>query len=245
MIFKIWAVFVTAAVLAYTLIVGTPFLLHAMLSGNTDILYKVGILGVRMTLWLSGARVQAQGLEKVPGGRGVVFMPNHQSNADPPAIFSVLPPVLVLAKQEFFRVPVLGRAMRLRGFIPVDRKNHERALEAVDKAVAALQAGHSFLAYPEGTRSPDGRLQPFKRGVFLMAMRAGAPIVPVSISGATTIMRKGGLAIHPGSIRITFHDPIPTTGLSADDRDRLIEHVRRAIRQGLTPEEQPLAEDPG
>ena len=110
----------------------------------------------------------------------MVFMPNHQSNVDPPAALAVLPPVLVMVKREFFRVPILGRAMLLRGFIPVERKHRERAIAAVERAVESLKAGYSFLAYPEGTRSPDGRLQVFKKGVFVMAIKAQAPIVPVS-----------------------------------------------------------------
>jgi len=152
----------------------------------------------------------------------------------------VLPPVLILAKQEFFRVPVLGRAMRLRGFIPVDRKNRERAIQAVAKAVASLKAGHSFLAYPEGTRSPDGRVQTFKKGVFMMALEAGAPIVPISVSGSNKIMRKGKMRIRPGTVRITFHDPIATEGCTVQDRARIMQSVRRAILTGLAPEEQPL-----
>ncbi len=237
---RIRAVFVTAAAFAYLLMVVTPFVIYAMLGGDSDPLYRIAILGARMTLWISGVRVEARGIEKIPRGHGAVFMPNHQSNADPAAVFSVLPPVRALVKEEFFSVPVLGKGMRLRGFIPVDRTDHERAMKAVSKAVEALKAGNSFVAYPEGTRSSDGRLQPFKRGVFIMAMEAGIPIVPVSISGATEIMQKGGLAIHPGKIRITFHNPVPTAGLDREDADGLIERVRGAICSGLTSAEQPL-----
>jgi len=167
-------------------------------------------------------------------------MPNHQRNCDPPAVISVLPPVLVMAKQEFFRIPVLGLAMRRRGFIPVDRKNRERAVAAVEKAVAALQAGYSFLAYPEGTRSPDGRLQTFKKGLFVMAIKAGASIVPVSISGGRKVMPKDKFAIYPGRVRITFHDPISTAGLDVADRQKIIDLTRQAILTGLEPEECPV-----
>jgi 1-acyl-sn-glycerol-3-phosphate acyltransferase len=130
--------------------------------------------------------------------------------------------------------------MRLRGFIPVDRKNRERAIAAVEKAVEAIKAGNSFLAYPEGTRSPDGRLQPFKKGVFVMAIKASAPIVPISISGTSHVMRKGEVAIRPGTVRITMHDPVPTEGCTLEDRGKIIERVRAAIMTGLTKEEQPL-----
>jgi 1-acyl-sn-glycerol-3-phosphate acyltransferase len=230
---------VTLVTFAYVLIVGPPFLIHAWLTGNTDVLYRVGVQGARMALWLSGVRLEVHGLEKIPPGRAVIFMPNHQSNCDPPAMVVILPPVLVMAKREFFRVPVLGRGMRARGFIPVDRRNRERAIAAVEQAVAALKAGHSFLAYPEGTRSPDGRLQTFKKGVFVMAIKAGAPIVPISVSGGSKIMPKGKFVIRPGRVRITIHDPIPTANVRLDERQMVIDLTRQAILTGLAPEEWP------
>jgi 1-acyl-sn-glycerol-3-phosphate acyltransferase len=233
------SIFVIAVTAAYIVITGIPTITYAILMGNTDPVYRVGVAGARMALWLAGVRLVLQGKDKIPRGRAVVFMPNHQSNCDPPAALVILPPVLVMAKREFFRVPILGRAMRLRGFIPVERKNRERAIAAVEKGVEALKAGHSFLVYPEGTRSPDGRLQAFKKGVFVMAIKAGAPIVPISISGSAKIMRKGEVRIRPGKIRITLHDPVPTEGYSVEDRGKVIELVRSAVMTGLTEEEQP------
>ncbi|MBZ5670906.1 MAG: 1-acyl-sn-glycerol-3-phosphate acyltransferase [Acidobacteriia bacterium] len=233
------AFFVTLVTFAYILIVGPPMLIHAWLTGNTDVLYRVGVRGASMALWLAGVRLEVHGLEKIPPDRAVIFMPNHQSNCDPPAIITILPPVLVMAKQEFFRVPVLGRGMRARGFIPVDRRNRERAIAAVEQAVAALKAGHSFLAFPEGTRSLDGRLQTFKRGVFMMAIKAGAPIVPISVSGGRKIMPKGEFVIRPGRVRITIHDPIPTAHFDLDERQTVIDLTRQAILTGLAPEEWP------
>lgn len=239
MVRTLLAVFVA---LAFIFCLGAPLLIYAVLSGDTDPLYWAGLTGARATLRAAGVRIDAQGRDRIPAGRAVVFMPNHQSNIDPPAVFVLLPPVLVLGKQEFFRVPVLGRAMRLRGFVPIDRKNRERAIEAVEQAIRSLQAGRSFLVFPEGTRSPDGRLQPFKKGAFMMALKAGAPIVPISLSGASQVMRKGEFAIHPGRVRITFHDPVATEGCAVDDRERIMESVRQAILSGLTAEERPLEE---
>ena len=233
------AIIVSLLTFLYILTVGTPFLIHALLTGNTDPIYRVGINGAKLALWLSGVHLDVQGLEKIPPNRALIFMPNHQSNCDPPAVISILPPVLVMAKKEFFRVPVLGIAMRRRGFIPIDRKNRERAIAAVEEAVEALKAGYSFLAFPEGTRSPDGRLQTFKKGLFVMAIKAGATIVPVSASGARKVMPKGEFAIYPGRVRITIHDPIPTAGLEISDRQKLIEQTRQAIITGLDPEERP------
>jgi len=231
------AIFLSLVTLFLIFLLGIPLLLYAVLSRDTDPLYKVGVYVAARLLRLGGIRTEVVGKERIPSGRAVVFMANHQSNVDPPAIFPCLPPVLVIAKQESFRIPVLGPAMRLRGFVPIDRKHRERAIEAVEEAARSLRAGHSFLVYPEGTRSPDGRLQAFKKGAFILALRGGVPIVPVSISGACRIMRKGDLAIHPGTIRITFHRPIATENRNLDDG--LMDEVRHAIIQGLAEDERP------
>jgi 1-acyl-sn-glycerol-3-phosphate acyltransferase len=234
------AILVTFVTFLYILVVGLPFLIHAWVTKNTDKLYQVGITGARWALWLSGVRLEVHGLEKIPHGRAAIYMPNHQSNCDPPAVITILPPVLVMAKQEFFRVPVLGTAMVYRGFIPVDRKNRERAIAAVERAVAAMKAGNSFLAFPEGTRSPDGRLQTFKKGLFVMAIKAGALIVPISVSGARKIMPKGQFVIRPGRVRITIHDPLSAQNYTLEQRRELIDRTRQAILQDLDPEERPV-----
>jgi 1-acyl-sn-glycerol-3-phosphate acyltransferase len=248
------AIYVSVATFALIFLLGIPLLPYAAITGNTDVLYNVGVFCAGLVLRIAGVRLEVRGLEKIPAGRAVLFMANHQSNADPPALAASLPPVLFLAKKEAFRIPVLGRAMRMRGFVPVDRKNRERAAVAIDEAAEALRSGKSFLVYPEGTRSPDGRLQPFRKGVFVMALKAGAPIVPVSLSGAGRIMRKGEWAMHSGLIRITLQDPVRTENRSLDDRDLVTEEVRQAILKGLEKEEwgmedlsrqQARASDPG
>ena len=233
------AFLVTFITFAYVLVFGPPVLIYGLLSGNSDPIYRTGVLGARLALWLAGVQLEMQGRDRIPRGRPVVFMANHQSNCDPPALLAVLPKVLVLVKKEFFRVPIIGSGMRLVGFIRVDRKNREQALDAVEKGVLALKAGRSFLVYPEGTRSSDGRLQRFKKGVFVMAVKAGAPIVPISVSGSNKIMPKGKFVIRPGRVRITFHDSIETEGLTTEDRDIIIERVRQAILAGLAKDEWP------
>lgn len=234
------ACFVTFVTGVYILILGPPLLLYMLLTGNSDPVYAAGKRGARLALWLARVRLEVSGLEEIPRDRTVVFMANHQGNCDPPALLAVLPTISIMAKKEFFRIPILNRAMLARGFIPVDRKHREAAIAAVNQAVRSLQAGHSFLVFPEGTRSRDGRLQPLKKGVFIMAMKVGAPIVPVSVSGSSKIMAKGKFVIHPGRVRITVHDPVPTEGHTLDDRELIMERVRQAILTGLTPEEWPL-----
>jgi 1-acyl-sn-glycerol-3-phosphate acyltransferase len=234
------ALLVTLVTFALVLILGPPLLVYGVISGNTDPLYRIGTLGANMAVRLAGARLEIHGRDRIPRDRPVVFMANHQSNCDPPALLAILPPVLVMVKKEFFRIPILGRGMLARSFIPVDRRNREQALEAVEKGAEALKAGKSFLVYPEGTRSPDGRLQRFKKGVFVMAIKAGAPIVPISVSGSNKIMPKGKFVMRPGGVRITFHEPIPTEGSTIEDRQVLIECVRQAILAGLEKDEWPV-----
>src|SRR2546425_8142870 len=144
----------TLVAFAFIFFLGGPLFLYAVLSGDTDPLYWAGFEGTRAALRVAGVRLDVQGQEKIPRGRAAVYMPNHQSNADPPAVFVLLPPVLVLAKKEFFRVPVLGRAMKLRGFIPVDRRDRERAIEAVEQAAKSLPAGESVPVLSQGPPKP-------------------------------------------------------------------------------------------
>jgi 1-acyl-sn-glycerol-3-phosphate acyltransferase len=231
---------VYAVIVLYLLLLGPPLLLWSAISGNTDALYSVGVFGAKTALFLAGVRICVLGREKIPVATAVVFMPNHQSNCDPPAVAAILPPVLVMAKKEFFRVPLLGTGMRMRGFIPVDRSNREKAFAAVEQAVGALKRGNSFLVFPEGTRSRSGRLQPFKKGVFVMAIEAGVPIVPISVSGASRVMRPGDFRIYPGPVRITIHSPVSTTGCSIADRSKIAARVREAVMEGLSADELPL-----
>ena len=233
------AVFIYFLTSLFILLLGVPLLIYSAISGNTDTLYRVGVYCAGLLVRMAGVRVEVSGRKNIPTGRAAVFMLNHQSTADPPAIAHCLPPVLFLAKKEVFRIPVLGRAMRLRGFIPVDRSDRSRAIEAVQQAARALRSGKSFLVFPEGTRSRDGRLQPFKKGTFIMAIEAGAPIVPISLSGASRVMRKGEWTMRRGVIRVTFHEPVET---EVGDLERVMAKVREAIIQGLTDEERPLNE---
>ncbi|MGH9356054.1 MAG: lysophospholipid acyltransferase family protein [Terriglobia bacterium] len=231
---------VTMFALAYAFLIGGPYLAYALLTGNTGPVYRAAVLGARLSVRLAGVRLDVHGRQRSGAAGPVVYMANHQSNCDPPAIVGLLPPVLILAKEEFFRMPVLGRAMRLRGFIPVDRSSRERSARAIDRGVTALRAGHSFLVFPEGTRSADGKLLPFKKGVFAMAVRAGAAIVPVSISGSHKVMAKGQMAIRPGVVRIIFHEPVQTVGHSSQDVPAITAQVRQAILAGLDKEERPI-----
>ncbi len=222
------------AVSLYVLIVGPPGMLLAILFGWKDLLYVLGHGGVRLGLLLSGISFTVTGRDHLPAGRAVVFFSNHQSNIDPPILFKALHPrTHILYKHEIDQIPILARAFRLGGFIPIDRRNRESAMRSIEAGAASIRAGNSFLIFPEGTRSKTDDLLPFKKGGFVMAMSAGAPIVPVAIRGGRASMRRGGAIIYPVNVHIKIGRPIETTGLKMEDRNKLIDRVRDEIEQLL------------
>ena len=221
------------AIAAYVLVVGPPAILLALLLGRIGFLYRLGLFGVHMGLFLSGLTCRVYGREHVQRTRAAVYAINHTSNVEPPIIFDVLrelfPRLQVLYKAELRKLPVLVRAFDLAGFIPLERTNRDQSLPAIDRAAEALRAGNSFLIFPEGTRSRTGELLPFKKGGFIMAIKAGAPIVPIAIRGARDAMHKGSLVIRPVSVTVRLGEPVETSGLTVEDRDRVIQQVRSQI----------------
>jgi 1-acyl-sn-glycerol-3-phosphate acyltransferase len=156
---------------------------------------------------------------------------------EPPLVFAALrdlfPHLRILYKAELRKLPVLVRAFDLAGFIPLERGNRDQSLPAIDRAADALRAGSSFLIFPEGTRSPTGELLPFKKGGFIMAIKAQAPVVPVAIRGARNAMRKGSPIIRPVRVSIQFAPAMDTAGLALEDRDALVVNVRAAVARML------------
>ena len=170
------------------------------------------------------------GAEHVPLDRAAVYCANHQSNVDPPVLFAALHPRMhILYKHEIDQIPVLARAFRMGGFIPIDRRNKESAMRSIEAGARSIRAGNSFLIFPEGTRSKTDEMLPFKKGGFIMAIKSGAPIVPVAIQGGREAMQKGSAIVRPVRISIRVGQPIETAGISLDDRDQLIARVRTAI----------------
>ena len=225
------------AVSAYVLFVGTPFVLFALLIRNPAILYSVGLTGVRLGLLLSGIRYTVTGREQISPDRAAVYAVNHASNVEPPILYAALSPLFprlrILYKAELRKLPVLTQAFDLAGFVPLQRGNRDQSLPAIERAAAALRAGNSFLIFPEGTRSRTGELLPFKKGGFVMAIKAQAPVVPVAITGARAAMRKGSPWIQPVHVHISLGEPVPTAGLTMDDREQLIETVRTRVERLL------------
>src|SRR3954453_10336976 len=176
---------------------------------NTSVLLRVGFWIARAGLPLVGVRVVVEGFERLPRGASIV-MANHSSNLDPPVLIPLLPGrVVIYLKASLMKIPVLGYAMRLAGFIPVLRDGSVESAKAASAAAErALEQGSCLVLFPEGTRSRDGSLLPFKRGPFILATQSGAPVVPVSIVGATRLLPKGRLLLKAGTISVTFHPPL-------------------------------------
>lgn len=227
-----------AGVSLYVLLLAPPALLWTVATRNPSLLYAVGGLGIRLGFALAGIRVAVRGREHIQTG-AAVYAGNHASNLEPPVLFDALrvlyPDVAVLYKAELRRLLLLVWVFDAAGFVPVERANPGQSLPAVNRAAEALKAGKSFMIFPEGTRSKTGELLPFKKGGFVMAITAQAPIVPVAISGARAAMRRGSILIWPATVTVEFAPPVATAGLSFTQRDDLIRTVRDAIASRLPP----------
>jgi 1-acyl-sn-glycerol-3-phosphate acyltransferase len=228
--------------LALALLLVMPlFILWTLLTGTADLMYEVAMKTVRASLRIAKIRVRVEGLENIHPSV-CIFAANHISNVDPIAFVPAIPRrVSVLLKSELFRIPILSTAMRLAKFVPVDRADKEAAVASVNVALGVLKEGLSLAVYPEGTRSPDGRLKPFKKGTFALAIEAGVPIVPVSISGAQHLMRKGEWTMRPGEIVVRFGPSVDASQYTMERRMELLERVEELVAAGLPEDQQPLS----
>jgi len=216
----------------YVLIAGPIALALGVGLKNKTALYGPGHFGVGLALGLAGIRYRVHHRERIPRDRAVVFCSNHESNVDPPVLFQALHKRLhVLFKAELQKLPVLGAVMVAGGFVPVERERREASMASIDRAAASIRDGNTFLIFPEGTRSKTAELLPFKKGGFIMAIKAQAPIVPVAVSGGRSAMRKGSWLVRPVMVDVKIGEPVETAGRTLDDRDELIEIVRARIEE--------------
>jgi 1-acyl-sn-glycerol-3-phosphate acyltransferase len=235
----------TIAVMLYVLpalVFVLPLLiLWTLMTGDANFMYWVFIGALRVAMRIAGIHIRVEGTENIPPGV-CVFASNHASNIDPVALVPNIPRrVALLAKKEVFSVPILSKALHLAKLVPVDRADREAAAESVDIAVKYLKEGLSFLVYPEGTRSPDGHLLPFKKGTFVMAIRAGVPVVPVSLAGTQRLMRKGDWTLHPGEVVVRYGPLVDASEYSPDQRDLLRQSVQDFVAAGLPEDQKPVA----
>jgi len=233
--------FFVGLTLALAVIFILPFyVLWSVITGRPDAMYWMAMGVVRFENRILGIRVRIEGLENIPPGP-CVFVANHASNVDPMVLIPFIPRrVGILVKQELFRVPVFGTAMRVAQFIPVDRGDKESTGAAVTTAVENLRKGFSYVIFSEGTRSPDGRMRPFKRGAFTMAIEAGVFVVPVSIAGAHKLMGKGQKIVRPGEAVVRFDPAVNGASYTMDQRNELTSRVERIVAAGLPPDQQPI-----
>jgi len=224
-----WAVLMPLAA-----VIGFPW---TLLTRNVNFLYRMSMWGAITGIRLAGVRVKTIGLERLDPARTYIFMSNHASNLDPPLMLPLIPRrTSVMARHELFNYPLLGTAMKLGSLVPVQRENRDAGIAAVRAAAGVIRQGINMTIYVEGGRSYDGKLRPFKKGPFYLAVETGAPVVPVTISGTHYVMPKGRLAVKPGLVTVTFHEPIEPENFGS--RECLMEKVRAAINSGLPPEYQ-------
>jgi 1-acyl-sn-glycerol-3-phosphate acyltransferase len=218
-------------------VLGAPaalvFIPWAMVTGDATPLYNMAQRIIRTALRLAGIRVETEGVERVPPHTACIFMSNHVSNLDPTALLPRIPGrTSAFVKRSLTKIPVFGYGLKLGDFVPVDRDGRvESAMESVAEARRVLEKGLHITTFVEGTRSPDGRLLPFKKGPFYLAMETGAPCVPISIYGTEKMMAKGSVRVKPGTAHITFHEPLDPRGFSS--REELMAAVRGSIASGL------------
>ncbi len=228
------ATFLYAFVGLYLAITGPPALIWSLLSNDTAALYRLAHFCIRAAGWVCGIKVEVSGGEQLQPGQPYLFLSNHQGNFDGPILFYATRRNLrAVVKKELMKIPVLSQVFSRVDFVPVDRSDPLRARASIDRAAQLLKGGLSFFAFPEGTRSRDGNLGEFKKGVFVMAIKAGVPVVPVTICNSREIQPPQTYGIKPGRVRLVFHPPIKTAHLRLEDRDYLLRATREAIARGF------------
>jgi 1-acyl-sn-glycerol-3-phosphate acyltransferase len=205
-------------------------LLFPLISPGENKAHKIANLWAKSLLWLTHIRVRVIGRENVLLNRPQIFMANHQSDFDILIVLAHIPGQFRwIVKKELFRIPVFGKAMKSAGYIEIDRQNHENAMKSLEEAARKIREGKSVMTFPEGTRSKDGAIKPFKQGMFHLAISAGVPVVPISIIGAHEILPKRSLNIRPGVITMIIGEPVDVSGYTIETRGELIDRIRGII----------------
>lgn len=218
---------------AATIVLGAVSLLSSLVSGTGRFAHRCAQWWSRVILLSSGIRVERRGAALPPPDASCVFVANHASFYDIPILFTTVPRQLrILAKAGLGRVPFIGWHLLRSGHLLVDRTSSGPATFRRMKRM--VRHGASLIVFPEGGRTEDGRVMPFKRGGFLLAIQSGLPVVPVSLDGSRAVMPRGRLMVCPAIVRVTVHDPIPTAGLTRDDARALADRVRDIIARELS-----------
>jgi 1-acyl-sn-glycerol-3-phosphate acyltransferase len=201
---------------------------------NGNIVHHYARWWARIQLLVSGVRVKVKGLDNLDKESPYIYMSNHQGSYDIFVLLSCLPiQFRWIAKKELFAIPILGWAMRAANYISIDRSGKRKALESIERAADKIKGGVSVVIFPEGTRSRDGSIQPFKRGGFTLAMKSGVPIIPITINGSWDVMPRESMKVRPGEIRVSIDRAIQTTPLSLREKSVLMGKVREIIERNL------------
>ncbi|MFA5181306.1 MAG: lysophospholipid acyltransferase family protein [Syntrophales bacterium] len=224
------SIFLVIASIIITAFISACCVIYSLLGASENSIHKVARIWATVLLKISNVQVSVTGTEHISTKQPQIFMSNHQSDFDILIVLAYLPGQFRwLAKKELFRIPMFGEAMKKAGYIEIDRQNHERALQNLAEAARKIREGKSVMSFPEGTRSMDGTIKAFKKGMFHLALQAGVPIVPITIIGASEIMPKRSLKINPGRITMIIDRPIDVTAYSEDSRPELADRVRSVI----------------
>jgi 1-acyl-sn-glycerol-3-phosphate acyltransferase len=226
-----WVVFVLT-----TVVLGTTAIFLSLFDSSGNISHRVARLWGKVQLRITGTRVRVQGLENIDPQKSYILVSNHQSTFDIFSLLGYLPlQFRWTAKAELFRIPFMGWAMTRTGYISIDRDSPKKAYRSMLRAAEVVRKGTSVIIFPEGTRSPDGKLQPFKKGAFLIALKSQAAILPITIQGTSQIMRKGDWRTFPGRVQIQIDPPMDTAGSPPVKEEELSQKVRAVFLKNLAP----------
>ena len=227
----IFFIFIFTMIMAIATIIIGIFSPYSKYANGTIRLWARGVL------WVSGIKMDVQGLENIDLDKPYIYIANHQSNFDILACVVAIPgTVRFVAKKELFRIPIFGLGMRMVGMILIDRGRSAEARRALDNAVDKVRQGVSLIIFPEGTRSQDGQIHKFKKGGFVLALNGKFDILPMSISGSRNIMEKHTLRLNKGRIKVHFLKAIPTENFTLEDRNQLVDYVREQIIDHFDPD---------
>ena len=229
-------IFVFCFILVYIVVVGIPVFIYCRIIKNPSLaLYLTKVLD-RMMLWVGRVRLKCVGLEKLDPNRGYVYVGNHRSHVDAAVVFKTVPgDVRFLIKKEAYQIPLFSIAFTTMGMIKVDRSNPEASAQSIDRAVSVIQSGRSVILFPEGTRSREPRILPFKKGAFVLAIKSQVPVVPFTINGADRALPPDTILLRGGDVELIFHDPIETKGMTLDDREALLAEAQRKVESVFRP----------
>lgn len=218
-----------------TLWAATSVIIFGIFNPYSRINSAIMRLWARILVWAAGINVQVEGLENIRPDTSYIITANHQSHIDIPVLVASLPiSIRIISKKELFKIPVFGWGMVAAGILKIDRSNRKQAFNTLKRAEELIRKHRlSILAFPEGTRSRDGRVHPFKKGPFVLAINTKVPVLPVSIIGTFRVLPKGTIRLRPGRIQVLIHPPIPTDGMQYRDRNKLMEQTYQIVKQGF------------